>query len=179
MIRKPVYIYFDVYDNFEDFKREHPFSSYIFGYVVFDTEYGYIPDVCNDWNDSPEEAMFDYEENYETNSLKIPIIKLKYLQRKEEIVIITKEMIENGFKTKCISIENEYGGCISLCCKIGDNAFYFAGSDDILTEKEWWENYTLKDTVSMLYDILKDKEAAELNGIDEDELYYYQFVLGK
>lgn len=55
----------DVYDNFEDFKREHPFSSYKFGYVVFDTEYGYIPDSCNDWNDSPEEAMFDYEENCE------------------------------------------------------------------------------------------------------------------
>lgn len=55
----------DVYDNFKDFKREHPFSPYKFGYVVFDTEYGYIPDSCNDWNDSPEEAMFDYEENCE------------------------------------------------------------------------------------------------------------------
>lgn len=57
--------YGDVYDNFEDFKREHPFSSYKFGYVVFDTEHGYIPDSCNDWDDSPEEAMFDYEENCE------------------------------------------------------------------------------------------------------------------
>lgn len=57
----------DVYDNFKDFKREHPFSSYKFGYVVFDTEYGYIPDSCNDWNDSPKEAMFDYEENCEWN----------------------------------------------------------------------------------------------------------------
>lgn len=53
----------DVYDNFEDFKKEHPFSSYRFGFVVFDTEYGYVPDNCNDWNDSPEEALMDYEEN--------------------------------------------------------------------------------------------------------------------
>ena len=53
----------DVYDNFADFKKEHPFSPYRFGYIVFDTEYGYIPDGCNDWNDSPEEALVDYEKN--------------------------------------------------------------------------------------------------------------------
>lgn len=53
----------DVYDNFENFKKEHHFSSYRFGFVVFDTEYGYVPDNCNDWNDSPEEALMDYEEN--------------------------------------------------------------------------------------------------------------------
>lgn len=94
--------------------------------------------------------------------------------------MITKEMIKNGLKNKRISIENEYGGCISLCCRIGDNAFYFAGAEgDNLTEKEWWGKYTLEDTVSMLYEILKDKEAAESNGIDEGELYYYQFILGE
>lgn len=53
----------DIYDNFEEFKKDKPYSSYKFGYVVFDTEYGYVPDECNDWNDSPEEAMFDYEDN--------------------------------------------------------------------------------------------------------------------
>lgn len=53
----------DVYDNFEDFKKEHPFSPYRFGFIVFDTEYGYVPDNCNDWNDSPDEAMMDFEEN--------------------------------------------------------------------------------------------------------------------
>ena len=91
-----------------------------------------------------------------------------------------KKMIKNGFKNKRISIEYEYGGCIGLCCRIGDNAFYFAGAEnDNLTEKEWWEKYTLEDTVSMLYEILKDKEAAELHGIDEDELYYYQLILGE
>lgn len=57
----------DVYDNFDKFKKENPFSSYRFGYIVFDTKYGYIPDKCNDWNDSPEEAMFDFEENCNEN----------------------------------------------------------------------------------------------------------------
>ena len=53
----------DVYDNFEEFNRDKPFSDYKFGYVVFDTEYGYVPELCNEWNDSPEEAMFDYQDN--------------------------------------------------------------------------------------------------------------------
>ena len=53
----------DCYNNFQEFKKEHPFSSYRFGFIVVDTETGYIPDNCNDWNDSPEEAMMDYEEN--------------------------------------------------------------------------------------------------------------------
>lgn len=53
----------DVYDNYEEFKKNHPFSSYKFGFTVFDTESGCVPDGCNEWNDSPEDAMFDYVEN--------------------------------------------------------------------------------------------------------------------
>lgn len=55
----------DIYDNFEEFKKDKPDSDYKFGYIVFDTEYGYVPDECNDWNDSVEEAMWDYHENVE------------------------------------------------------------------------------------------------------------------
>lgn len=51
------------YDSFETFKKKNPYSSYRFGYIVFDNELGCIPSDCNDWNDSPEEAMFDYQEN--------------------------------------------------------------------------------------------------------------------
>lgn len=53
----------NIYNNLERFKREHPFSSYKFGFVVYDTENGCVPEECNEWNDSPEEAIFDYEEN--------------------------------------------------------------------------------------------------------------------
>ena len=55
--------YGDVYDSYAEFKKDKPDSSYKYGYVVFDTKYGYVPDSCNDWNDSVEEAMFDYAEN--------------------------------------------------------------------------------------------------------------------
>ena len=54
-------------EDVDKFKKENPFSSYRFGYIVFDTKYGYVPDKCNDWNDSPEEAMFDFEENCNEN----------------------------------------------------------------------------------------------------------------
>ena len=53
----------DIYNNFKEFKRKCPYSSYRFGFVVFDTENNCVPKVCNDWNESPEEAMFDFEEN--------------------------------------------------------------------------------------------------------------------
>ncbi len=55
--------YGDVYNNFDKFKKDKPNSGYKYGYVVFDTKIGYVPENCNDWNDSPEEAMMDYEEN--------------------------------------------------------------------------------------------------------------------
>lgn len=38
--------------------------------------------------------------------------------------MITREMIRNGFESGTVSIEEEYAGCIGICCKIGDNAFY-------------------------------------------------------
>ena len=54
--------------------------------------------------------------------------------------MITRELVENGFETGIISIEEEYGGCLGICCKIGDNAFYFVGSEDVnLTKEEYWK----------------------------------------
>lgn len=53
----------NIYDSFEEFKREHPFSSYRYGYYVVDLLTGHVPDECNDWNDSPDEAMADYRYN--------------------------------------------------------------------------------------------------------------------
>lgn len=39
--------------------------------------------------------------------------------------MITREMVKNGFELKKISIEIAYVGCIEICCRIYDNAFYF------------------------------------------------------
>lgn len=55
-------MYGDIYDNFSKFKKEHPDDSYKYGFAVVN-EFGYIPQECNEWNDSPEEALMDYFEN--------------------------------------------------------------------------------------------------------------------
>lgn len=49
----------NIYDNYKTFKMEKPYSGYIFGYVVFDTETGRVPDECNDWNDDVIGAVLD------------------------------------------------------------------------------------------------------------------------
>lgn len=53
----------DCYESLLELKKEKPYSSYKFGFAIVDTLTGLIPDDCNDWNDSVEEAMFDYEDN--------------------------------------------------------------------------------------------------------------------
>lgn len=92
--------------------------------------------------------------------------------------MITRDIIKNGFENGIISIEDDYTGCIGICCRIGDNAFYFLGSeDDGLTKEEYWKLYTLDMTIDMIFNILKDVKSAEENGLDETELDYYTSVL--
>ena len=50
--------------------------------------------------------------------------------------MITREMIERGFENGIISIEDDYAGCLDICCKIGEMAFYFLGSEDVNLTKE-------------------------------------------
>jgi len=96
----------------------------------------------------------------------------------EDLIMITKEMIRKGFERNIISIENEFGGCINICCKIGDNAFYFVGmEDENLTVEEYWKSYTMDMTIDMLYEILKDVKSAEDSGLDEGEWKYYKALL--
>lgn len=92
--------------------------------------------------------------------------------------MITREMISNGFKNKVISIEDDYVGCLGICCKIGDIAFYFLGSEDEnLTKVEYWKAYTLDMTINMIFDILKDFESAKKTGLDDFEISYYESIL--
>lgn len=92
--------------------------------------------------------------------------------------MITKEMIEKGFKNNLISLEDEFGGCTSLCCRIGDNAFYFAGyADSELIVDEYKKQYTTSEIIDFIYDILKDKETAKENGLDEWEIEFYELLL--
>lgn len=90
----------DVYDDLQTFKKEHPFASYKFGYVVIDTETGFVPDTCRDWNDSPEDALMDYQENCqittdatdgETMTVEITMEKT---QRVAMMFNVTKEQLD-------------------------------------------------------------------------------------
>lgn len=50
------------YYDFGEFKRIHPNDPYKFGYIVYDTKNDSVPYICNDWNESPEEALLDYQD---------------------------------------------------------------------------------------------------------------------
>lgn len=52
--------YGDIYDSLEEFNREKPDSRFKFGYVVIDMQMGCVPDECNDWNETIQEAIVDY-----------------------------------------------------------------------------------------------------------------------
>ena len=92
--------------------------------------------------------------------------------------MITREMIKKGFEKGLISIEDGCYGCCGLCCNIGDNAFYFLGMEgDELTIEEYWNSYTLEETIDMIFDILKDAKSAEEYGLYKEEWMYYEAVL--
>ena len=53
----------------------------------------------------------------------------------------------------------------------------YSNIDYANSEEEFLKSYTMNEIVDMLYDILKDVESAEENGIDCTELDYYESVL--
>lgn len=50
-----------IYDDWAEFKQNHPNDSYKFGFVIVN-EHNYIPDGCSDWNDSMEDVIKEYYE---------------------------------------------------------------------------------------------------------------------
>lgn len=93
--------------------------------------------------------------------------------------MITREMIKNGFNNGLISLENEFDGCIGLCCRIGDNVFYFETDNKAMyyTKEKYLQTYTMEEIIDKLYDVLQDVEHAEVYGLDCEELGYYEGVL--
>jgi hypothetical protein len=92
--------------------------------------------------------------------------------------MITREQIVRGFHSGTISLENEYSGCTSLCCRIGQYAFYFAGmEDEDLSVKEYLKNYAFDEIVENIFSVLKDSASAEDNGIYDEEYSYYEYLL--
>lgn len=102
----------------------------------------------------------------------------KLKQEQEEKIELTKKEIENGFKTYLININDSVYGCIGICCQIGENAFYFLDSEeDSLSISNYWEIYSLEETVDMIWKILKNETTAEEHGIYDYEYEYYVDVL--
>lgn len=95
--------------------------------------------------------------------------------------MITKKMLRMGFVRGIVSIENSYGPCSDVCCRIGKHAFYFFDNEDELTAKELTGPYMFEKTLDMIANILKSEKRAEKYGIGvmADEYEYFEFVLAK
>lgn len=91
---------------------------------------------------------------------------------------MTKEMIKKGIQEGTISFEDSYGGCIELCCRIGENAFYFASPDVCyLSKDQFLAKYSMSEIVDMLFAVLENEQSAERYGINVDEFSYYEFLI--
>jgi hypothetical protein len=67
---------------------------------------------------------------------------------------------------------------MGLCCKIGDNAFYFAGEEgEGYTAEEYLKEYTEDEIIDEIFGVLKDKQSAEENGLSEGEYELYELLL--
>lgn len=91
--------------------------------------------------------------------------------------MISKENIRKGLDSGLISITSDQGGCCGICCKIGDYAFYFLGFDEEVLLEEFWIKYSKEEVTTMIWNVIKDKEAAEKNGLSEEEHGYYEELL--
>ncbi len=88
---------------------------------------------------------------------------------------ITRDMIKNGYNKGIISVidDGEMYGCFGVCCKIGDNAFYF---DSLQTEKsaeEYLNEKGIEDAIDEIFNALNETIKDEF----EDEYKYYYLVL--
>lgn len=90
--------------------------------------------------------------------------------------MISKENIRKGLDSGLISITSDQGSCCGICCKIGDYAFYFLGFDEVPLE-EFWSKYSKEEVTTMIWDVIKNKETAEKNGLSEEEHGYYEELL--
>jgi len=91
--------------------------------------------------------------------------------------MISKENIRKGLDSGLISITSDQGGCCGICCKIGDHAFYFLDFDEDVLLEEFWTKYSKEEVITMIWDVIKNKETAEKNGLSEEEQGYYEGLL--
>lgn len=86
---------------------------------------------------------------------------------------ITRQMVEDGYREELIYlINNPLDGCIAA--QIGDNWFYFAGSEnENMTVDEYEAEYTFDEIIDHIFDVLDSDFKTEF----EDEYWYYYYYL--
>jgi hypothetical protein len=52
----------ETYRDLAAFKKENPRTGYSFGYAIYDIEEGRVPEDCEAWYPSIEDALDDYRE---------------------------------------------------------------------------------------------------------------------
>ena len=85
---------------------------------------------------------------------------------------ITRTMVQKGYDLGVIQLVNEAFGCVSLCCRIEDNAFYFIDNPECITAEDYIKANSEDKIVDDIYNGLND-----LRETDEDEYDYYCSVL--
>ncbi len=90
---------------------------------------------------------------------------------------ITREMVAKGYNKGIISVidNGENYGCFGVCCKIGDNAFYFDSfqTEEAESAEEYLNEKGVEDALDEIFNTLDETIKDEF----EDEYEYYYLVL--
>lgn len=94
--------------------------------------------------------------------------------------IITKDMLLKGLQNGTVVLQDGVDNISGLACRIGNNAFFFAGTEgEKVNAKTWQKQHTLKETAQWLYDVLKTQDTALANGLTKDKYADYVTILSE
>lgn len=93
---------------------------------------------------------------------------------------ITKDILLKGLQNGTVTLQNGVGDISGLACRIGNNAFFFAGTEgDKVSARTWKKQHTLEETAQWLHDVLRTQDTALDNGLEKDEYAEYLAILNK
>ena len=91
---------------------------------------------------------------------------------------ITKEMVREGLRRGIIEVTDdaERYGCIGLACRIGDNAFYFAGEEgELMSADEYVKRVPMEDIAEEIF-LTLDGDGGIRTEFEEEYEYYRLFL---
>ena len=66
---------------------------------------------------------------------------------------------------------------IFFICVLTRGTLYFLDFDEDVLLEEFWTKYSKEEVITMIWDVIKNKETAEKNGLSEEEQGYYEGLL--